>query len=239
MEYPSNEYKSFLVIPHTFSAIRVFEDEEKITHMSATAITLKISCSPIDDGTMTPKEMGQKAIIGFQRLRAWLEAVLNNIIIIDAGSPIMEMMRKQVANLMLFTPGAADDSLLAVMFHSKAKSITADLMEIHSIIIASTDTENTERYYRCLDGNYELPGIEYYNDLPMNKDFIAINDIPWWERQTIDICEYARLDNDDEQIICFETDPLSEIGKEYLINDEEADIIVFDAWKKDKDKDKE
>lgn len=233
MEYPSDEYKSFIVVSHTFPAIRIYEDKDEITHMTSTIISLKISCSPFDDGVATQKEMGQKAMVGFQRLRAWLEAVLNNIIIINAGSPMMEIMRDRVANLMLFTPGQADDSLLSVMFHSKASSITKNLMEIHSVCMSSTDTENTERYYRCMDGNYELPGIEYYNDLPMNKDFVAINDVPWWKRPTVDICEYAQLDN--EQIVWFENDPLSEIGKEYLTNDEEADIIVFDAWKKDKD----
>lgn len=233
MEYPSDEYKSFIVIPHTFPAIRIYEDDDAITHMTATVITLKISCSPFDDGIATPKKMGRKAMVGFQRLRAWLEAVLNNIIIIDAGSPMMETMRNQVANLMLFTPGKADDSLLSVMFHSKASAITKNLMEIHSIRMSSTDTENTQRYYRCSDGNYELPGIEYYNDLPINKGLKAINDVPWWERATVDIGEYAQ--SDDEQVIWFETDPLSEIGKEYLTNDEEADIIVFDTWKKDKE----
>ena len=29
MEYPSEEYNSFIVLPHTFSAIRAFDDKEE------------------------------------------------------------------------------------------------------------------------------------------------------------------------------------------------------------------
>ncbi len=228
MEYPSEEHKSFIVLPHTFPAIRAFEGDDGITHLTSTMITLKFSCSPIgetaDDGT--------KAMVGFQRLRTWLEAVINNILIINVKSPMIEPMRSGISNMMLYTPGKTDDALLATLFHSKASAITSELLEIHTIWMSSTDTENTERYYRCIDGRYELPGIEYYNDLPDNEEFASINNVPWWERPTIDICEYG-ASADDSDVVWFEIDPLLEIGKEYLTNDKEADIIVFDNWKKD------
>ena len=229
MEFPTEEYQTFVVLPHTFSAIRAYEDNEGMSHLTATDITLKFSCTPLGDTT----DNATKAMVGYQRLRTWLEAVLNQIIIINVNSSLIEVMLRSVSNMMLYTPGQPDDALLAMLFHSKASAITNDLLEIHSIWMSSTDTENTERYYRCLSGGYELPDISYYNDLPMNDELKSINPIPWWERPTIDICEYVQ--SEDENVVWFEVDPLLEIGKEYLTGDEEADIIVFDALKKDPD----
>lgn len=227
MEYPSEEHRSFIVLPHTFPAIRAFEDDGGLTHLTSTTITLKFSFSPIGETA----EDGTKAMVGYQRLRTWLEAVINNILIIDVRSPILESMQGSISNMMLYTPGKTDDALLATLFHSKASAITRNLLDIHTIWMTSTDTENTERYYRCADGQYSLPGIKYYNDLPINKEIKAINDMPWWERPTIDICEYGAAPDDD--VVWFEVDPLLEIGKEYLTDGTEADIIVFDNWKKE------
>jgi len=230
VDYPSEEHKSFIVLPHTFPAIRAFDGDDGITHLTSTMITLKFSCTPMGDTV----EDGTKGMVGFQRLRTWLEAVINHILIINVESPMLESMQTSISNMMLYTPGKTDDALLAALFHSKASSITRDLLEIHTIWMASTDTENTERYYRCIDGHYELPGIEYYNDLEINKEVQSVNSEPWWERPTIDICEYG-ASTDDTDVVWFEVDPLLEIGKEYLTNDSEADIIVFDNWKKDTD----
>lgn len=227
MEYPSEEYKSFIVLPHTFPAIRAFEDDNGITHLTSTTITLKFSCTPIGDTAQD----GAKAMVGYQRLRTWLEAVINNILIINVKSPMLETMQAGVSNMMLYMPGKTDDALLVTLFHSKASSITKDLLKIHTVWMTSTDTENTERYYRCDDGCYGLPGIEYYNDLEINEEIKCINNEPWWERPTIDICEYGTTPDDD--VVWFEVDPLLEIGKEYLTDDAEADIIVFDNLKKD------
>lgn len=231
MEYPGEEHKSFIVLPHTFSAIRAFESDEGITDLTPTTITLKFSCTPIGNNT---DDSGTKAIVGYQRLRTWLGAVIVNILIIDVKSSMLESMQIGISNLMLYTPGQTDDALLTTLFHSKASSITKDLLEIHTIWMTSTDTDNTERYYRCADGRYDLPGIEYYNDLEINKEIKSINDKPWWDRPTIDICEYGT--DPDDNVIWFEVDPLLEIGKEYLTNDTKADIIVFDNLKKDPDK---
>jgi len=229
VEYPSEEHRSFIVLPHTFPAIRAFEDDSRITSLTSTTITLKFSCSPIGETV----EDGTKAMVGYQRLRTWLEVVLNNILIIDVKSPMLESMQGSISNMMLYTPGKTDDALLATLLHSKASAITKDLLDIHTIWMTSTDTENTERYYRCADGHYGLPDIKYYNDLPINEEINAINDIPWWERPTIDICEYGAAP--DDNVVWFDVDPLLEIGKEYLTDDTEADIIVFDNWKKDTD----
>lgn len=231
MEYPSEEHKSFIVLPHTFPAIRAFESGDGVTHLTSTEITLKFSCTPIGDTV----EDGTKAMVGYQRLRTWLEAVIDNILIINVESPMLLPMQTGISNMMLHTPGKTDDALLVTLFHSKASSITRDLLKIYTVWMTSTDTENTERYYRCDDGRYELPGIEYYNDLEINKEIKSTNDVPWWERPTIDICEYGD-DPDNDDVIWFEVDPLLEIGKEYLTNDTEADIIVFDSWKKDTEK---
>lgn len=228
MEYPSEEYKSFIVLPHTFTAIRAFEEEEGISHLTPTTITVKFSCTPVDESA----GMAKKAMVGYQRLRTWLEAVMNNIVIMDINSVLYPVMQQTVSNMVMTTPGKTDDSLLSVLLHSKATAITRDLLTIHSIWLVSSDTENSERYYRNLDNNYGLPSIEYYNKL-FDEEGTSVNDMPWWERATIDISEYAK--GEDENIIWMENDPLETIGKEHLTNDAEADIIVFDTWKKDKE----
>ena len=226
MDYPGEDYKSFIVLPHTFNAIRVFDEKDVGAHMTATTITLKFSCTPIDE----TKDAGAKAMIGYQRLRAWLEAVMQNVMIIDVNSPIIGAMHTGVSNLMMYTPGRTDDALLSVLFHSKATAITEGLLNIHTFWMSSTDTENSERYYRNVDNHYELPGIEYFNNRTHSDGSLSSNKRPWWERSTVDICEYAQEDGED--VVWFEVDPLLDIGKDYLNESAEADIIVFDAWKK-------
>lgn len=226
MEYPSEEYKSFIVLPHTFSAIRVFDEKDAGSHLTATDITLKFSCTPTDETA----DAGAKAMIGYQRLRTWLEAVFQNIIIIDINSPMIGSIHGGVSNLLMFTPGKTDDGLLSILFHAKAAAITEGLLDIHSIWMSSTDTEDSERYYRNSDGDYGLPDISYFNDRLASDGTMSSNKRPWWERPTVDICEYAQEDGED--VVWFENDPLLDIGKEYLTEKSEADIIVFDAWKK-------
>lgn len=229
MEYPSEEYKSFIVLPHTFSAIRVFDEKDVGAHLTATDITLKFSCTPTNEDA----DAGAKAMIGYQRLRAWLDAVMQNIIIIDVNSPMIGSLHSGTSNLLMHTPGRTDDALLSLVFHSKATAIAEGLLDIHSIWLVSTDTENSERYYRNTDGEYGLPDISYFNERTATDGRISSNKRPWWERSTVDICEIAQEDGED--VVWFEVDPLLDIGKEYLTETSEADIIVFDAWKK-KDK---
>jgi hypothetical protein len=230
MNFPSDEHESFIVIPHTFTATRVYAEED-VSRISPTIITLKIACGPIDDDSVPLKEQGTKAMVGFQRLKVWLGAIIDNVILIDVNSNMIDVLQDNVANTFMFIPGQPDDSMLSVLLHSKICAITHELLEIHSISLTATDTENVERYYRNLHPKkkYPLPGIEYIE--PVNAD--VVDEIPWWERATIDVCEYTKVEGE-EEIVFGESDPLAEIGKEYLTNGEEADIIVFDLWKKDK-----
>ena len=225
MDFPTPEHNSYIIIPHTFAATRIYEEED-VSQISPTTITLNISCSPIDDGILTAEEMGTKAIIGFQRLKVWLEGILDYIILIDVNSDLLSILQEKVGNHIMVIPGKPDDALLAALLHSKISAITEDLLEIFTISLKATDTNDIERLYRCPDKHYPLPGIEYF-------DGDAAHDVPWWYRSTIDVREFDKTD-DVEEIAWYSADPLADIGKEYLTNDTEADIIVFDAWKKDK-----
>jgi hypothetical protein len=229
MDFPSHEHESFIVVPHTFAANRIYAEDED-SRISAATVTLKVVCGPIDSGTDL-KEMGRKAGVGFQRLQVWTGAILDNIIFIDVNSVLLETLQDNVSNICMFVPGQPDDSMLSVLLHSKICAITHDLLEIHSVSLSATDTENIERHYRNLHPKkkYPLPGIEYIKEINPN----VMDDRPWWERATIDVCEYTKIEGE-EEIIFGEIDPLSSIGKEYLTNGQEADIIVFDLWKKDK-----
>ena len=141
------------------------------------------------------------------------------------NSELLDSFQDTVANMIMYVPGQPDDSMLAVLLHSKISSITKGMLDVHAVSLSATDTYGIERVYRNLsdDNTYPLPGIEYFNgDTYHNK--------PWWTRPTIDVCEY---DKEEESVISFDVDLLAAIGKEYLTNKQEADIIVFDAWKKD------
>jgi hypothetical protein len=223
MQFPSEEHESFITIPHTFNATRVYIEDNDMPYMTAATVTLKISCSPIDDEKMSREESGKRAVIGFQRLKVWLDAILQDIILIDVNSELLEPLQDTVANTLMYVPGQPDDSMLSVLLHSKVSAITHNMLEIHAITLSATDTFGIERYYRKLRDDYPLPGIEYFDGETQHKR-------PWWERPTIDICEYGN-EEDNETIIMFDNDPLSEIGKDYLTEDHEADIIVFDVWK--------
>lgn len=225
MDFPTPDHDSFLVIPHTFAATRIYE-EESVSQVSPTTITLNISCAPIDDGTMSAEDMGTKAMIGFQRLKIWLEGMLEHIVIIDIESDLLDVLKTNIGNQIMLVPGNPDDAILAVLLHSKVSAITEGLLEIYTISLTATDTNFIERVYRCPDKNYPLPGIEYFSEE-------AVHDTPWWTRPTIDVSDYVKTDDDD--IEWHKGDPLAEIGKEFLTDGNEADIIVFDAWKKNKE----
>jgi len=228
MDFPSSEHESFIIIPHVFTASRVYIEDNDMPRITAATITLKIACSPLNDDSLTTKEVGNRAIIGFQRLKVWLDAILNEIILIDVNSELLDSFQEVVSNMIMYVPGQPDDSMLSVLLHSKISAITKNMLDIHSVSLVATDTFGIERLYRNLDpdNKYPLPGIEYF-------DGDTYHDKPWWCRPTIDICEYQKEDEDEGTVILFDTDPLAEIGKEYLTNEHEADIIVFDAWKKD------
>lgn len=226
MDFPTPDHDSFLVIPHTFSATRIYEEDE-VSLISSTNITLEISCAPIDDGTLSAEDMGTKAIIGFQRLKIWLGGMLEHIVMIDVNSDLLEEMQTKVGNQIMLVPGKPDDALLAVLLHAKISAITEGLLEIYTISLKATDTDYIERVYRCPSKQYPLPGIEYF---PAE----AVHDTPWWTRPTIDVGDYEKSDGD-EDIAWHTGDPLAEIGKEFLTDGNEADIIVFDAWKKNKE----
>lgn len=224
MQFPSDEHESFISIPHTFSASRVYVEDEH-SRISAAEITINIACGPVDNDKMPLEERGKRAVIGFQRLKVWLDAILNDVMLVDVNSELLETLVDGVVNYVMFIPGQPDDSMLAVLLHSKVFAITKGLLDIHSISLSASDTEGVVRYYRNLSKTYPLPGIEYLDSSEKPK-----HDTPWWGRPTLDICEFVE-DDEENEIIRTEFDPLSEIGKEYLTNGEEADIIVFDIWK--------
>jgi len=224
MQFPTEQHETFIIIPHTFAANRIYvSDPASIT---AAEITLKIACGTIDDDSLELAELGQKAAVGFQRLRVWLDAILDHIIFIDVDSDLIELQDK-LTNTVMYVPGHPDDAMLAVLLHSKISAITDGLLDIYSIKLSATDTDNIERIYRNLDPNkaYPLPGIEYYKGK-------TTHDKPWWSRPTIDVCEYEKSEDEEDIILWQENDPLAEIGKGVLTSGEEADIIVFDQWKK-------
>jgi hypothetical protein len=224
MQFPSDEHESYIIIPHTFTATRVYNEENDMPCLTAATITLRIACGVLSDDSLEPGELGNRAVIGFQRLKVWLEAMLEGIMIIDVNSELLDL-QETISNNIMYVPGQPDDSMLSVLFHSKISAITRNMLDIHAVSLTATDTFGIERIYRNLDPNnkYPLPDISYFSGDTHHKT-------PWWSRPTIDICEYER---DDEELIIFDADPLAEIGKEYLTSPQEADIIVFDAWKKD------
>lgn len=228
MQFPTDEHESYIIIPHTFTATRVYIEEDDMPRMTAATIKLKIACGVLSDESLSSEELGNRAVIGFQRLKVWLEAILEGIIMIDVNSELMEPLQQTVANNMMYIPGQPDDSMLAVLLHSKISAITSNMLDIHSISLTASDTFGIERIYRNLSpkNEYPLPDISYFNGETQHT-------VPWWSRPTVDICEYQK--DDDETVILFDFDPLSEIGKEYLTSSEEADIIVFDAWQKKDD----
>ena len=161
MDFPTPEHDSFLVIPYVFAAIRIYE-EDSVSQISATRITLSISCAPIDDGTMSAEDMGTKAMIGFQRLKVWLEGMLEHLVIIDIHSDLLKVIQEKAINQIMLVPGKPDDALLAVLLHAKISAIVEGLLEIYTISLKATDTDFIERIYRCPSKQYPLPGIEYF-----------------------------------------------------------------------------
>lgn len=209
MYFPTHKHNSFVVCPYIFSAVRVFEKT-----LVPTDVMLKIAASASQMLDDTARQ--EKVEEGFKKLAFWVEAVLSNSIIIDVASDKFGDIANGISNTVMFCPDNPTDHLLVQLLHSKIVAITRGLFDIHSISITTSDTNNFETHFRN-DGGYDLPSVEYFPGE-------IIHDKPWWERPTIEVCEFpkgidleGKLMNEFSDYITIDTG-----------NGGEADIIVLD-----------
>lgn len=211
MHFPTHKHNSFVVCPYVFSAIRVFDKT-----LVPTDIMLKISVSASQ--TLTEENREEKVEEGFKKLAFWTEAVLGNVIMIDVASEKFGDIATGINNTVMFVPGEPTDHLLVQLLHNKIVTITKGLFDVHSVSLTTSDTNNFETHFRS-DGGYDLPGLEYFPGE-------VIHPVPWWQRPTIEVCEFPKgIDLGDKLMNEF-ADYMSMDGSE--LDGTEADIIVLD-----------
>lgn len=225
MQFPDREFTSFVVMTHEFHAVRIMGDK-----ISPVQFTLKISVLPIDNANVSQELLGAKAGLGFHKLKAWLDSMLYDVILINYHSPMLDSIEENMDNVTLFTPGEPDDFVLAATLHSKITELTRGFLEVDTLTIKSSDTFGAERYYRCKDGHYGLPGIEYIGEE-------AVHSVPWWQRPGVEMNDFpkGKVENSDALVASLEeankafTDAVFNITNDDI---EEAEIVVVDSWKK-------
>lgn len=206
MQFPGEEYKASVVLPHKFNAIRAFGGQ-----LHSTSFELKIQCTPTDAEKRTLMLVEEKAHEAMQRLNFWWDTILTDCIMIDTSSEIFPDILGAVENTSMFCPGLPTDHLLVELLHAKLSAITKGMFDVHAISLTSSDTNYAETSYRKMDG-YSLPGIEYFPDEALHK-------VPWWERDTIEVCEFAK-----GSIL---EDELYNHFSDFFGQEKEADIIIF------------
>ncbi len=208
MYFPNEHYRSSVILPYKFSAVRVFESE-----LHPTVFELKVCCTAAHEEKRTQAQIHEKSQEGMQRLNFWIDTILQNVIMLDVDSPVFDSIVSVADNSSLFSPGPPTDHMLVELLHSKMSAITLNMFDIHAISLTSSDTANVETSFRDVDG-YHLPGIEYF-------EMDTLHPTPWWTRDTIEVCEFARGTVMEDELFNHFSD--------FFGKKEEADIIIFRA----------
>lgn len=227
MQFPEKEFTSFVVMTHEFHAVRIMGDR-----ITPVRFTLKLSLMPVANPSISPELMGAKAGLGFHKLKAWCDSILYDVIIMNHHSPLSDAIEENMENVTLYTPGEPDDFILSAILHSKASQLTKGYLELDILSITSSDTFGVERYYRCTDGQYNLPGIEYVGEE-------SLHTVPWWQRDGLDTVDFPKSKVDDPAGVLAVLEESNKAFDDAImgINSddiEEAEIVVVDTWKKDK-----
>jgi len=208
MYFPDEQYRSSVILPYEFSAVRVFGAE-----LHPTTFKLKVCCTAAHEDKRTPAQIHEKSQEGMQRINFWIDTILSDMIILDVSSPVFDNIVSVADNTSLFSPGPPTDHMLVELLHSKLVAITKGMFDIHAISLTSSDTDNVETSFRDVDGHH-LPGIEYFGTETLHPT-------PWWTRDTIEVCEFARGTVVEEELYNHFSD--------FFGKKEEADIIIFRA----------
>lgn len=210
MNFPSDDYRFVTCIPFSFPAIRVIGRQ-----LTSTTIYLDIYCSPAGAGsTVALQRQQEQASEGLKRLTFWFEAILSNSVLIDINTDTFAGLAETVENTILFSPALPTDTLLIELLHAKICAITKGFLKIHSLSFKADDTNGIETSFRSTDG-YDLPDISYFPKKILHK-------VPWWDRDTIEVCEFLKGDILEENLYNRFSDFFEEDESR-----EQADIIVF------------
>lgn len=228
MQFLDNTQISFVVLPHTFTAIRILNNRIVPVNM-----TLKISIAPLET-LVGDQDAGIMAAKGFQKLKLWLDIALYEVVLINIKNPMLEYVEEYTENTVIYVPREPDDFTLSALLHSKMTEIVKGHLQLDTICLSSSDTFNVERYYRCRDGKYGLPGIEYLGEE-------AVHSLPWWSRYGLETVDFAKnkVQNVNEllEALAFADEELQQAADEIeLVKPEketEAEIVTVDIWKKD------
>src|SRR6056297_3621636 len=103
-----NRYNSYMIVPHKFEATLIYGDM-----LLPASYTLKVPCTPLCP------EIAQKSQEGFKRLKIWMEAMLGQVVIVNANSDLFPFFQSLPENIVMYTPGEPDDFMLSAILHSK------------------------------------------------------------------------------------------------------------------------
>lgn len=213
---------TYIAINHSFNAIRLFKNT-----FTPTKFHLKIYCNPHIRPGLTYEESVRRGGASYQIALFWLQNVLDNVMIVNPCESIGDFIYHVADNSVMFTPGEPDDNILARLIHCKIGAISKGNLELGGIIIRSEDTYNTERYWEGTD--YLLPDSSY-----TGKEIIHAE--PWWMRPVIDIAEFYKEDQSEEEIdeILNSPDVLADFEQSILdegAEDEDSEAeIIEDIW---------
>ena len=213
MHFPTDNHRSIVTYPFDFHSVRVYD---KTMHPATFSVT--ISLSPADFTRRTPDQLEDKSEEGMQRLTFWRDTILENSVLIDINSEVFPEIVGAIDNNVMFCPALPTDHLIAELLHAKITAITKGFFDIHAISVKSTDTYGIETAFRNIDG-YALPGVSYF---PTE----VLHPVPWWERDTIEMCEFAKGDVLEDELFNHFSD---------FFGKKEADIIIFRADEEDED----
>lgn len=213
------EEVSYVALNHKFRATRVFGDS-----ITAVSYRLKLFCSPNRAAHPEVTTAGHLGAISLQALMFWMDHALNdNTVFLDPNTEVgSNIFYSGLDNQLIFTPSAPDDFVISRVLHSKICAITRGNVSIGNIMISSSDSEWSERYWSS--DEYALP--ESYIDAEL------VHDEPWWRRPTLDTMDFRVEDYTTEEVAELRTmpDPLAEFEAELLKEQQEEAEIISDIW---------
>lgn len=213
------EEVSYVALNHKFRATRVFADS-----ITAVSYRLKVFCSPNRGAHPELATAGHLGAISMQALMYWMDYALNeNTIFLDPNSEAgSSIFYTGLDNQMIFTPTPPDDFVLSRVIHSKICAITRGNVSVGALMLSSSDSEWSERYWDSTE--YALP--DSYIDAEL------VHSEPWWNRGTLDTIDFRVEDYSPEEIEELKNmpDPLEQFEAELRKEQQEEAEIITDIW---------
>jgi len=232
MNHGKSIIRNYMTMSFEFTGVRIQE-----AYLTPVDWDLSVDLIISSKKSKSKENIEYRASVIFQKLYFWLDANLQDIVLVDVESEDDLYIANLSSNITMYCPGNPSDDLIIRLIHSKLSALAGNEMGIGEIRLKASDT-SLQYTYDCLIGDYELPHstVDYYTDGKC-RDIT-----PWWKRNDGFCFEFVRpndTEESDDEIFKDIVDPMIEFERTVSEMEntrigmvkEPARIVQVEKWK--------